>query len=103
QIALAAPLKVLACVDLQALSRGCSVFIREIAYRTAGPTPRITTPRRAVPHVMQAHSGPLVFAIANFPRPPASHISTEGGSRMGRQIRVRAIKKEEPNVGLYVL
>ena len=26
-----------------------------------------------------------------------------GGARMGRQIRVKTIKKEEPNVGLYVL
>src|SRR6266536_2459392 len=44
-----------------------------------------------------------VFLVANFRASGPKHITTEGGSRMGRRIRVRAIAKEEPDIRLYVL
>jgi hypothetical protein len=47
----------------------------------------------------------LVFLVVNFLRSSGLAVTTRGKgvSRMGRRIRVRAIKKEEPNIGLYVL
>jgi hypothetical protein len=46
-----------------------------------------------------------VFLLPNFGgRRALKHIScVKGVTRMGRQIRVRAIKKEEPDLRLYVL
>jgi len=47
----------------------------------------------------------VLLFVANFSGAIGLEVSkrTEGGSRMGRRIRVRAIAKEEPDIRLYVL